>query len=84
MISLMAQSKPVPGLLAVPKALEPLVKQLASLQPSERELVMHAAEAASQSGGRYPTMSWEVLEEARGVVSLGGDAVEDTRALYDG
>jgi len=60
-----------------------LVKQLASLQPSERELVMHAAEAASQSG-RYPTMSWDVLHEARGVVSLGGDAVEDTRALYDG
>ena len=79
-----AQSKPTPEPVAVPKALEPLVKQLASLAPAERELVVHAAEAVSHARPTYPAMPWEVLDVARGLASFGGDAVEDTRALYDG
>jgi hypothetical protein len=30
------------------------------------------------------TISWRDLRDARGIVSLDGDAIEDTRALYDG
>lgn len=76
----MAQSKPTPEPVVVPEALKPLVEALAKLQPAERDLVVRAAE----SSRRYKAVSWELLEAARGVVSFGGDAVEDCRALYDG
>jgi len=29
-------------------------------------------------------MSWETLDSARGIVSLGGNADDDCKALYDG
>lgn len=77
----MAQPKPVPDPAVVPEALKPLVEQLARLQPSERDLVVRAAERVQR---RYKVMSWELFEAARGVVNLGGDAVEDCKALYDG
>ena len=36
--------------------------------------------------GRYPTrvVSWDSLQRLAGVVSLGGDALADSEALYDG
>ena len=35
---------------------------------------------------RYPTrtVSWEALKSLTGIVSLGGDALADSEALYDG
>ncbi|MBK7580535.1 MAG: hypothetical protein IPI67_10055 [Myxococcales bacterium] len=77
----MAQPKPTPDPAVVPEALKPLVEELANLQPGERDLVVRAAERAQR---RYKPVSWELLEAARGVVNLGGDAVEDCKALYDG
>jgi predicted DNA-binding antitoxin AbrB/MazE fold protein len=40
----------------------------------------------TQRGYRYPTRTirWANLRELSGVVSLGGDAVADSEALYDG
>ncbi|GMV18169.1 MAG: hypothetical protein HS104_24415 [Polyangiaceae bacterium] len=76
----MAQPRPTPEPVVVPESLKPLVEQLAKLQPSDRDLVVRAAE----SSPRYRPVTWELLEAARGVVSLGGDAVEDCKALYDG
>ncbi len=74
----------------VPEQLQPLVKQLAAvneqlaaLNEGDRQLVIQAAN--SQGGPRKRrTMWWETLDRARGIVSLGGDAVEDCKALYDG
>ena len=77
----MAQPKPTPDPLVVPDELKPLVRQLAGLEPGVRNLVVRAAEHEQR---RYPAVSWELLDAGRGVVSLGGDAVEDCRALYDG
>ncbi len=76
----MAQSRPTPDAVAVPKALEPLVQQLARLHPDERDLVVRAAATRR----RHKSVSWQLFEAARGVVSFGGDAVEDSKALYDG
>ena len=73
----MAQPKPTPEPVEVPEALKPLVEQLAKLQPGDRDLVVRAAE----SRRRYEAVSWELLEAARGVVSFGGDAVEDCKAF---
>jgi hypothetical protein len=61
-------------------ALEPLVRQLAELPEEERREVVAAAESA----GTHPVLSWGSWESARGLVSLGGDAVEDCDRLYDG
>jgi hypothetical protein len=33
---------------------------------------------------RAPTASWETIESLRGVVHLGGNALEDCERLYDG
>lgn len=78
--AVMAQPRPTPEPVVVPEALKPLVEQLAKLQPGDRDLVVRAAE----SSPRCRAVTWELLEAARGVVSLGGDAVEDCKALYDG
>lgn len=42
-----------------------------------RLLANTAAEAA-------PATSWETLDELRGIVHLGGNALEDCDRLYDG
>jgi hypothetical protein len=62
--------------------LEPLAKQLAALPAEDRRAVVEAAEAGERSP--LPTIPWKELEEAFGIVSFGGDAVEDCRRLYDG
>jgi hypothetical protein len=63
-------------------ALEPLVRQLAELPDDERREVVAAAEESAAT--RKPTLAWSSWDAARGVVSLGGDAVADCDRLYDG
>lgn len=60
--------------------LEPLVRQLAELPKEERREVVAAAEETAKP----PTLSWSAWDAAAGVVSLGGNAVEDCDRLYDG
>ena len=67
----------------VPEHLLPLVQQLAALCDADRDLVIQAARAQAKPR-KHRTMSWETLDRAIGIVSLGGDAVEDCKALYDG
>lgn len=67
----------------VPPSFQPLVEQLAALGESDRERIIGAARAVARGRGR-PTIRRDHLREACGIVSWGGDAVEDTRALYDG
>jgi hypothetical protein len=62
--------------------LQPLVRELAELPERERREVVAAAEQASKD--LEPTLPWESWDAARGVVCLGGDAVEDCDRLYDG
>jgi hypothetical protein len=66
----------------LPEALRPLVQQLAALPATEREQVIRAVreDSAAQS---LPVVPWEEFKQLCGIISLGGDAVEDTEALYD-
>ncbi len=66
--------------MEVPEHLAPLVQQLLALSEPDRRLVIAAVEWERE----LPVMSWETLDRARGIVSLGGNAVEDCNALYDG
>jgi hypothetical protein len=61
--------------------LEPLVSKLAELSAADRHEVVAAAEDAAAA---RPVLSWESWDAARGVVSFGGDAVQDSDRLYDG
>ena len=91
MIPLMAPpSRSSSAAPVVPEQLQPLVKQLAELNKQlaelnegDRQLVIQAANSQAEPR-KLRTMSWETLDRARGIVSLGGDAVEDCKALYDG
>ena len=91
MIPLMAPpSRSSSAAPVVPEQLQPLVKQLtalnellAALNEGDRQLVIQAANSQAEPR-KLHTMSWETLDRARGIVSLGGDAVEDCKALYDG
>lgn len=68
--------------MQVPEHLLPLVQQLAALSDADRNLVIQAARA--QAKPRKPrTRSWETLDRAIGIVSLGGNADDDCKALYD-
>lgn len=60
------------------------MRQLAELPMEQRELVISVARAEQTARRGYPTISWASLMSAAGAVSLGGDAVEDCDALYDG
>lgn len=61
--------------------LDTLVRALAALPDAERRDVVSAAEEAA---AHARTLPWELWNQARGVVSLGGHAVEDCDRLYDG
>jgi len=69
--------------LKLPERLEPLARQLAELDPSDRELIIRAVQTTSPRR-KLRGVSWEQLEKLNGIVSLGGNAVEDCKALYDG
>jgi hypothetical protein len=65
-----------PGLL-------PLVRQLAELADRDRHDVVAAAEETVSDTHRS-VLAWDTWEAARGVVTLGGNAVDDCDRLYDG
>jgi hypothetical protein len=67
-------------------ALEALVEELARLTSKERQTIVRAVEerVAARSSLASRPLSVDVLLASSGIVSLGGDAVEDARALYDG
>ena len=81
---MMRAMKPAKTSPPLPDALRPLATELAKLSEQERELVISAARAANTTRRPHPTISWASLMSAKGVVSFGGDAVEDCDALYDG
>jgi hypothetical protein len=64
----------------LPKPLQALVDTLRSLSKDERDLVIQVAQARTKLKPVDP----RVLLDAAGIVSLGGNAVEDSKALYDG
>jgi hypothetical protein len=68
----------------LPQELGELVEQLKKLDPEQRNLVIDAAQKAANDAKRWPTMPWDLFEKSHGIVSLGGDAVADCEALYDG
>lgn len=68
---------------------EELLAEALRLSPAERSELAHRllkSTAGSSPGGgvRAGRARWETLQAARGVVHLGGDAVEDCERLYDG
>jgi hypothetical protein len=67
----------------LPERLAPLARQLADLDPNDRDLLIRAVQTQSPRR-KLRGVSWEQLEKLKGVVSLGGNAVEDCKALYDG
>lgn len=69
--------------MQVPEHLVPLVEKLRALSPADRDLVIQAAEALVKQR-EFPTLPWKEFEKAKGIVSLGGDAVADCKALYEG
>ena len=58
-----------------------LVHALAQLPEEERRAIVADARREAR---RNATLAWASLRAARGVVSLGGDAVVDCDRLYDG
>lgn len=79
----MAQPKPTPEPVVVPEALKPLVEQLAALSGDDRHRVIEAAERTVQ-GRRLQGVTLEDLRRLTGLVALGGNALDDCDALYDG
>jgi len=67
----------------VPEPLQPLVKQLAELNADDLDLVIRAARSQVRPR-ELRTVSWESLNELKGIVAWGGNADEDCKALYDG
>jgi hypothetical protein len=72
----------------VPNELRSLVHQLATLSAADRERIVRLARRMAHlfvsTRERRRTVSWSDLRDARGIAQLGGDAVKDTEALYDG
>ena len=67
----------------VPESLRPLVEHLARLSDEDRELVIRAARPRRRSASVLKAVPWEAIWQARGVVAIGGNAVEDCNAIYD-
>ena len=73
--------------MATPRArIEELAQELAALSPEDRTRVL--AEL-SRRGPRSvhesrQTAVWQRLHDLEGIVTLGGDALEDCAHLYDG
>lgn len=62
-------------------AAEKLYDEVLKLPPRERRML---ALRLLASASEEPTASWETLESLRGVVHLGGNAIDDCERLYDG
>jgi hypothetical protein len=70
-------------------AAEKLYDEAIKLPPSERRslalrVLATVIEDGRDAAQRGPTASWETIESLRGVVHLGGNALEDCERLYDG
>ena len=61
---------------------ERLVEELAALPESERRAIVQEADEKSRRGARV-VASWDTIDRMTGLVSLGGDSVEDCRRVYD-
>ena len=59
------------------------MEQLAELSEGDRDLVIRAARLRGLPN-ELPTLPWEEFDKVKGIVSLGGNADEDCKALYDG
>jgi hypothetical protein len=60
------------------------VDQLAALDEADRTAVIEAATHRKAFWLRGGPASWDSVHMARGCVAIGGNAMEDTEALYDG
>jgi len=78
----MSRSSSAPATGPVRPELEPLVRQLAALPSAVRHSVVSAAEEAAAES--KPVLPWDEFDRAHGIVQLGGDALADCDALYDG
>jgi hypothetical protein len=58
------------------------VEELASLPESERRAVVQAADEDARRRA-HAVASWDTIESLTGLVSVGGDAVEDCRRACD-
>lgn len=66
----------------LPPEHEPLARDLAALPAPVRAAVVARAESLAK--GAPKAASWASIDALGGVLSLGGDALRDTDALYDG
>jgi hypothetical protein len=80
-----SSTPPAPSGPAAAKHLRPelaeLVRTLAALPEAERERVYGAVN--DEKTRPHGTLSWDEWEKAKGIVSFGGNAVEDCDELYD-
>jgi len=67
---------------SLPPEQEPLARDLAKLPAATRAAVIARAEALAKAGRK--AASWRSIEALGGLLRLGGDAISDTDALYDG
>lgn len=74
----MNRAKPFPG-NDVSDELRALVDQLAALQAGDLERIIQAVRSLRDR----TSTSWSHVKAGCGIAQLGGDAVRDTRALYD-
>jgi hypothetical protein len=81
---LASMARPRGSSLSLPETLRPLVDQLVALDDAERTAVIEAASRRAGMRLRGGPVSWESVHKAQGCVAIGGNAVEDTEALYDG
>ena len=66
--------------------IEQLAKELADLSPEDRTRVLSEMSSRSpiSAHASQRTAVWQRLRELEGIVTLGGDALEDCAHLYDG
>lgn len=82
-----SSNPPAANVPPAPKYLRPelenVVRALAALSEPDRSTVVAAASEHARQERKGPTLSWDDWESARGVVKLGGNAVEDCDGLHD-
>jgi hypothetical protein len=82
MIPLMAPPRSTSAAPVVPEPLLAIVKQLSALDADDLNLVIRVARSQVRPR-ELRTVSWESLNELKGIVAWGGNADEDCKALYD-
>jgi hypothetical protein len=65
--------------MQVPEHLLPRVQQLLALSEADRRLVIAAVEQERE----LPSLPWEEFDKVKSIVSFGGNADKDCKALYD-